>query len=92
MLDDVNKIVLMGDGGANFGDLTGPLSPKAIVEQWLGANGNNSVAAVAIGASSFTKNALGNIIGDKDLVLEVTEWIKLLNILDALVKEICNIQ
>lgn len=82
------KMVVFGDGRSSYGRLGGPLGPAALAADFRSRSPANVVCAVAVG---FSRTDLFiDITQDADLVLKVTEWEKVLSILRALVRDICD--
>lgn len=82
-----SKIVVLGDGRSTYGSLTGALSPTAIADRWRARSPANRVCTVAVG---FADTSLFEQIADNPgLVLEVTDWMRVLNILRELIRDIC---
>lgn len=83
-------MVLFGDGRSTYRDLGRPLGPAALAANFLSRSPANAVYAVAVGFSET--DAFNDIVdGDPSLVHKVEEWPKMLNILPALVKNLCSV-
>lgn len=84
------KIVLFGDSRTSYRNLGGLLSPAALIATFRHQSPDNEVCAVAVGFSPMYR--FTNIIGrDPISILKVTEWSRSLEILPALVRDICSV-
>ena len=83
--EDANKIVLLGDGRSNFGG-----NPVPVARQFLPPRGTGSICAVGVGFQN-TKVLQDIVGGDRNKVLPVDGYFELIDILDVLVSDICNI-
>ena len=78
------KIVVLGDGGSNFGG-----DPRPVARNWLLSDPSNAICAVGVGFSST--RLLRRITNRRNRVLTVDEWDRVVRILRRLVEEICGL-
>ncbi|KAI0561696.1 von Willebrand factor A-like protein [Gracilaria domingensis] len=82
------KIILLGDGGSNFDAEDPPLDPESIAQQFL-ENPNNLISAVGVG-NFQDPDMLEDIAGSPDRVFTVDEWEDVIDVLAALVLQVCG--
>jgi len=82
--EDVNKIVVLADGRSFFRDAEG------IARRFRRRNEGNAICAVGIGFGNRTR-FLRSITGSRNRVLRINGYFELLDIIDQLVAEICDL-
>lgn len=85
-----SKMVIFGDGRSSYGGLGGALGPAALAADFRSRSPANAVCAVAVGSSRT--DLFNEITQDKSLVLTVKDWSKVLDVLRALVRNICEVE
>eukprot|EP00177_Eucheuma_denticulatum_P003975 GFKZ01007183.1.p1 GENE.GFKZ01007183.1~~GFKZ01007183.1.p1 ORF type:complete len:255 (-),score=22.44 GFKZ01007183.1:210-974(-) len=88
----VNKIVLLGDGRSTFGD-TGRFGAISLAEDFEEDGVGNSICAGLIGRGNARVNRrffLRVVRGVRQKVLAVPRWTQIVNIIVALVDQICG--
>lgn len=83
------KIIILGDGGANFGRERGFLSGRRIASNFLRRSPGNEICAVTVGYEGKPELFV-DITGARDQVVGVDGWPKILNVLRSLVRSICD--
>lgn len=86
------KLVIFGDGGANIGAETGPLSPPSLADFFRRRSPANRICAVAV---DFPRKPplFVDIVGgraNRSLVTDVEGWPLILNQLRDLIRTICE--
>lgn len=82
------KIVLLGDGGTNYDSRRYQLSPAKIIRQWKKQSSAHSASAVAVNFKDISM--WKPIVGGRNHVFRVTEWLELVDVLADLVVDICG--
>lgn len=83
------KIIILGDGGANFGRERGFLSGRRIADKFRKRSSGNKICAVTVDYVGKPELFV-DITGARDQVVGVDGWPKILNVMRTLVREICD--
>lgn len=83
------KVIVFGDGGANFGREFGPLSGRRVASKFRNRSPANEICAVTV-AYEGKPQLFVDIAGARDQVVGVDGWPKILNVLRSLVRSICD--
>lgn len=88
--DEVNKIVVLGDGQSKFGGRGGPLGPVGVAKTFRDLSPGNSVCAVAVGFEEKPQLFLDVVGNNPRLVIRADGWPTVLNKARTLVRQICE--
>lgn len=85
-VEDANNIVIIGDGRTNYGR---PSQAVRIAERFLPPNNNGAITAVYVGNPAF--RFLEKITQNPNMIIDVEDYFGFINILDDVVKNVCDL-
>lgn len=88
--NEPKKIVLIGDGSTNYDSKSPPLDPTSIIRRWKKQSKTHSLSAVAVNFDDISM--WKKLVGGRKHVFTVNQWFQLLNVLEKLVIDICDLE